>query len=138
MQSPVLYNQNMDILAGATWVRQFWFQQTNTNNTIASVGGPGWGAEFGLVDPDNPHEVYAVATVANNKAAWVAPGILWVALAAVETYAFEWRRASWYLDLVAPTTSVDPYGYRDTVLRGVLCCSPRAPLHPTVYPTTKV
>jgi hypothetical protein len=130
----LLNNEHMNVLAGTSWLRQFAFTRTLPNNQSEWVGGAGWGAEFGLVNPDNPNEIYSVATVANNKAAWVADGILWVSFSQAETITWGWSRASWYLDLVAPNTSVDPFGFRETVLRGTLRCEPRSPVHTAIFP----
>lgn len=123
----IINNPGMDILAGATWLRQFMFTRTLPNGRSEWVGGSGWGAEFGLVNPDNNAEIYGVATVANNKAAWAADGILWISFSQAETITWNWTRAAWYLDLVMPNTAVDPFGYRETILRGTLRCSPRSP-----------
>jgi hypothetical protein len=134
----LLNNERMNILAGASWAKQFVFTRTLPGNQVEWVGRTGWGAEFGLVNPDNPSEIYSVATVANNKAAWVADGILWVSFSQAETVTFNWSRAAWYLDLVVPNTSVDPFGFRDTVLRGILRCEPRSPTQPTIFPSSRV
>lgn len=117
----------MNILAGATWAKQFVFSKILPNGTTEFIGDNTWGAEFGLVNTDNPSEVYALATVANNKMSWVADGILWVSFAQIETATFTWSRASWYLDLIVPNTDLDPSGFRETVLRGLLRCEARAP-----------
>lgn len=134
----LLQNDKMNVLAGSTWGKQFTFTRTLPGNLVEWVGKAGWGAEFGLVNPDNPNEIYSVATVANNKAAWVADGILWVGFSQAETATWQWRRAAWYLDLVAPNTAIDPFGFRDTVLRGILHCEPRSPTQPQIFPSSRV
>jgi hypothetical protein len=133
-----LQNDILDGLAGETYIRQFALSRNTSPTTSEWVGGPGWGAEFGIVNPDNPNEIYAVATIANNKAAWGADGILWIVFPQAETALWRWNTASWYLDLIAPNTLVDPHGLRDNVLRGFLRCSPRPPQRNQPYPTTFV
>lgn len=136
--TPLLNNRQMDVLAGSSWVRQFVLTQPQPGNTAQFVGNGSWGAEFILANPEDPAEVYAVGSVCNNKCAWVAEGILWVSFSQVETVTWTWRRAAWYLDLIAPNTLADPFGYRDTVLRGLLFCEPRSIVIPNIYPTSRV
>lgn len=133
-----LQNNYMDALAGETYRRQFVFTRNITPAQSEWIGGVGWGAEFGIVNPDNPAETYTVATVANNKAAWAATGILWIVFPQAETVLWRFNRASWYLDLIAPNNAVDPHGLRDTVLRGFLRCDTRAPAQHQFLPTTHI
>ena len=123
----MLQSNYMDALAGETYARQFIFTRTGLNNSSEFVGDVGWGAEFGIYDPDDQTVLLAVATIGNNKAAFVAPGILWISFQQTETIGWAWKRGSWYLDLIAPNLSLDPNGYRETVLRGSMMCEPRAP-----------
>ena len=119
-------NNKMDIVRGKTWARQFYFTQTLADGSAATVGAPGWGAEFALFDTQNPNLVLAVASVANNKAAWTADGILWVSFSQSETLTFDFDRAAWCVDLIVPNTSLDPLGYREGVLSGELRVQARA------------
>lgn len=126
MNTP-LNSDQMDALAGETYLRQFVLSRPGFNGARQMLGAPGWGAEFTIVNSDNTEEVYATASIANNKMAWVQPGVIWLSFQQAETQLWKFRRASWYLDLIAPTTAVDPRGYRDTVLRGFMRCESRGP-----------
>ena len=123
----MLNNPFMDALAGETYTKQFVFTRNRADGTAEFVGGTGWGAEFGIIDPEDNRVLLAVATVQNNKAAWAGAGVLWIAFPQTETITWQWQRGSWYLDLIMPNTNIDPNGYRETVLRGTMKCSPRAP-----------
>ena len=123
----MLNNPFMNALAGETYAKQFMFSRTGLNNALELVGNDAWGAEFGIYDPDDRSVLLAVATIQNNKAAWAAPGVLWISFPQTETITWNWTRGSWYLDLIQPALNLDPNGYRETVLRGTMTCEPRAP-----------
>ena len=91
---------NMDIVAGEPWLRQFNF----TDNTGCSdaVGGPSWGAELVLTDPQNPASVYSVLSIANGRAEWANVGQLWVKLSAEDTAVLSFKAAKWTLYLIGP------------------------------------
>lgn len=125
-------------IAGATWVRQLDFSTLSDTGLAQPLGGSGWGAELSIVDytstPGTPQKV-ATATVANNKIAWVAPGVLWVAFPQIETQAWTWTRAGWYLDIIDPALIYDPAGTRHNILRGFITCEPHAPNVNFIAPT---
>ena len=116
-----LNNSCMDAVAGSTWVRQLDFTLGNQK----PLGDYGWGVEFGICNPDNPAEQYALASIANNKIGWVRAGQILISFAQAETIKWNWKRASWYLDLIDPTIIVDPCGQRTTILRGTMRCQTR-------------
>lgn len=118
-----LVNDLMNIVPGTTWVRRFDLAYTLSG---ATLGDSTWGAEFGLVNPRDASEVYAVSSIANNKSTWIADGVLLVSFPQQDTSLFDWREASWYLDLISPATNIDPNGFRSNLLRGTLRCVSRA------------
>lgn len=127
----------LSALAGATWIKQFALATQLAGGGQSPLGAAGWGVELSIVDysrPTTPATV-ATATVANNKIAWVAPGVLWVSFPQIETRLWTWRRASWYLDLIKPSTLYDPAGTRQTLLRGFIVCDQRAPVNQFIAST---
>lgn len=91
---------NMDIVAGEPWLRQFNF--TNPTNSNDAIGGVNWGAELVLSDPQNPANVYSVLSIANGRAEWASVGQLWVKFSAEDTALLSFKTAKWVLYLIGP------------------------------------
>lgn len=116
-------NTSLDIVQRATWVRVF----TLTDNNQCCIGQAGWGAEFVLLNPNNPQQIIIAASTANGKAWWVAAGQLAASFTSQDTAGIPAGDYSFFLRLVDPTTTIDPNGFGTIVLNGFLSVVTSAP-----------
>lgn len=127
MLAEVVQNTSvLNALVGETYARSvFLFQSDSVNNKGYEYGNNSWGAEFGLLNPNDQNEVYALASTLNGKMTWGDPGHLYWAFTAQETARWIFNTAVWYLDVVQPTQLYDPQGTRINIYRGTLTVSQR-------------
>ena len=116
----------LDLDVGTTYTRQVFLYNADLFKGLGyPYGETGWGAEFRLSNPSDASEIYSVCTIANGKMAWSAQGLLVWAIPAAETALFKFTKAHYFLDVIVPSTIVDPQGTRLNIHKGTLNCVPR-------------
>lgn len=116
----VIHNRSeLNAMQGESYVRSVQLYNADVlKNKGYTYGKAGWGAEFGLINIDDPTQVYAIANTTNGKMTWSAAGVLVWAFTAIDTALWNFERAAYYLDVVVPTDKFDPQGTRLNIDRG--------------------
>jgi hypothetical protein len=111
----------LNAIVGETYVRSAFIYHADIAKQMGyPYGNTSFGAEFGLMNPNDPKEIYARANTSNNQLTWAEDGLMVWSFPSEETSRWHFDVAAFYLDIVVPTEAFDPKGTRITIDQGTI------------------